>query len=81
MTRNWPSRQQVDEWKQHPVTEAMRVTLTGFLDGQEQAARDAYWQGGPLPDETRIALRMTRELIEQMFAGEIEAEDERGEDG
>jgi hypothetical protein len=48
----------VEEWRAHPVTEAILSALDRYLLDQEFQCKDAAWEGHPWPDEKRQAVRL-----------------------
>lgn len=45
-----------EEWRDGPVTQAVKSALGRVLDRQREAALQAYWNGQPWPEADRLAL-------------------------
>lgn len=66
------SREAVNEWLAHPVTEALRRCVTAQAEGRKAEALAAYWQGRPLPEADRIARRMIEQFVDEVFAPDVD---------
>jgi hypothetical protein len=52
----------LEDWRAHPVTEAVLEALDRFLLDQEEQCKAAAWEGHPWPDERRQAARLALAL-------------------
>jgi uncharacterized phage-associated protein len=48
----------VEEWRAHPVTEAVMAALDRYLLDQEEQCKAAAWEGNPWSDVRRLAARL-----------------------
>ena len=56
MTLKLPSKQAFAEWKDSPVTQAIREAMERVYRQRRRELLDLYWQGNPAPDSLRLAL-------------------------
>ena len=73
MTWSAPSQEAVEEWREHPVTVALREALQRQHAAQKQALLQAYWQGNLPPESARISLHRMEAFLADFF--EADADD------
>lgn len=61
-----------DEWREHPVTEALKAAIKAMLDRQQAAAEQAYWAGKAWPESERLALVRLAAWHEDFFETTLE---------
>lgn len=74
------SNEQLEEWREHPVTQALRLVLQGQLAAIRDQSLRAYWSGNPIPEADRQSIRRMEGFLEDLFetsSDEIEAAKER----
>ncbi len=77
------SQQQVLEWRESLVTEAIKQALYRQLEARKAAMFQAYWVGKPPSKSTREAVILAEAMLEDIFTGDadeiiaaVEKEDE-----
>lgn len=66
------SRQEWEEWKGSPVTEALRDAMGALIEREREAAQAAYWAGKPISEENRISLMRAVAWHEDVFSSSYE---------
>jgi hypothetical protein len=57
----------LEEWRAHPVSEAVKDALTRSITLQIAACKEAAWAGTPWPDAERLALHRVHTLFGDLF--------------
>ncbi len=63
-----PSQEQIQEWRDNPVTEALRLALEGMIEARKRAITESYWAGKPVDDADRRAVVLVGEFCEDLFS-------------
>jgi hypothetical protein len=57
----------LEEWRAHPVSEAVKDALGRSITLQIAACKEAAWAGTPWSDAERLALHRARTLFDDIF--------------
>lgn len=57
----------LDEWRENPLTRALRDALKVTLDAEREALTQGYWAGKPVPEAERQGHLRKVELWEDLF--------------
>lgn len=62
----------VEAWKEHPVTEQLKMALRWQLDRRREAITQSYWQGNEATDGERLALLRLEDFWADLFESSAE---------
>ena len=78
------TEEQVQDWRESPVTEALKKAMRKQVELRKNALQRAYMRGEPRPEAERIGLLMLEAWTEDFFTSSAEdirqfIEDDNGE--
>ena len=70
-------QEQLDEWREHPVTRALKAAMLGALEREREAVARLLWAGDFSADADRARMRVLvrEEFVEDFF--ELDEDDLR----
>lgn len=63
---------ELQDWREHPVTETLRKAVRQRMAARKQSLLSNYWQGQAEPESVRQALGMVEEWFEDFFESDAE---------
>ena len=66
------SAQQLDDWREHPVTEALQEAMASLIEAQAESIRQSYYRGRAVPEPERLALLRVEEWVTDFFTATLD---------